>query len=436
MFLCLVLALTTAGPRALLVTSDNNPMRDDDLRAAFVVPGGSVAVVREALVDRREIAEQDSAQHAAVAAQTAGQKLAVFLKDDAAIEKFEEALELYGRALPRLPSVNPVADCLIDLGAAWLDEGRQEKAASFFRRAASISPSAAVDPNRHNPSVTALYAKVQREVARATRLPLTVVTDPPGAFIRLDGAFIGTSPLTLAGVIAGEHWIVASKPGYHFFSAPYDIERGANARVELFLHKLDEASVLGIVGRNEQPEDAARFDRLSRSQGVSVIFFVAETGKSGRVWMNEKQLLSAPVSVDNESDLAAALQRFVTLQSSSAPIAIVASQPATVPGQPASISVRPTTSLNPVLAVLPFGVSEYLEQRPLAGSLFLSSEVLLLATNIATAVVVYNDRSPTTGTYQNGSRDRALQVVNLLAFAGLIADLVGNGVDGYLHRTF
>jgi PEGA domain len=98
-------------------------------------------------------------------------------------------------------------------------------------------------------------------------------------------------------------------------------------------------------------------------------------------------------------------------------------------------SVLPSANghVHPALAVLPLGIAQFAEKRPLAGALFLSAEALLLATNIVTGVLFFQDRAPN-GQFRHAAQSQALQVVNLSALTALALVIIGGGVDGYLHR--
>jgi PEGA domain len=85
------------------------------------------------------------------------------------------------------------------------------------------------------------------------------------------------------------------------------------------------------------------------------------------------------------------------------------------------------------LAILPFGIGQFIEHRPVSGALWLSASVALMTANVVTASVLFAERR-SDQTFDDPSRARALQAINIAAFTALLGVLGGGSIDGYLHR--
>src|SRR5262249_20726111 len=110
--------------------------------------------------------------------------------------------------------------------------------------------------------------------------------------------------------------------------------------------------------------------------------------------------------------------------------------PSSVRGSDAPVLVTTATQapLNPAVALLPLGIGQFAEHRPLAGGLFLTSELLLLGANIGAYVVAQRFVTPQ-GTYHQAPTVNALKWVVDISLALLVADIIGGAVDGLVHRT-
>jgi hypothetical protein len=90
-------------------------------------------------------------------------------------------------------------------------------------------------------------------------------------------------------------------------------------------------------------------------------------------------------------------------------------------------------AVHPAVAWLPMGIPQYLEGRPVAATLLLVSQALLLATNITSYALVARDRAAD-GYYNHPAQSEALRWVNNWAFGLLLADVAAGAIDGVVHR--
>jgi hypothetical protein len=109
---------------------------------------------------------------------------------------------------------------LRELGTAWIlkaaslvANGDNKAAEAEIDRLLAVDPSAQFSPNFFPPELMA-YAERSRKTVMAAGETLEVRTTPAGAEVHIDGRFRGVSPLTVKGLVAGDHYVTAMAPGY------------------------------------------------------------------------------------------------------------------------------------------------------------------------------------------------------------------------------
>jgi hypothetical protein len=80
---------------------------------------------------------------------------------------------------------------------------------------------------------------------------LIISTEPAGAVVSCDGVVKGTTPATVSGIAAGQHLVVASKPGYSDARKTIAFSPGEKVPVNM---KLDQ--LLGLVLVHSEPQGA------------------------------------------------------------------------------------------------------------------------------------------------------------------------------------
>lgn len=171
----------------------------------------------------------------AVAACKRGEALALEVRLPEAVEAFEESLVAFAGAASNPNDVILWARCLIELGAAELARKNPKAAEAAFRRAIAIAPSVAPDAQLHNPGVVTSYKRAAAELGRAIRGTLTVIAQPTGASITLDGATVGTTSASIDGIVPGEHLLVVTHAGHQPFRSVVSVASATTSRSEVFL---------------------------------------------------------------------------------------------------------------------------------------------------------------------------------------------------------
>ena len=126
---------------------------------------------------------------------------------DGAKADLEAALKLYELALPSVHQLDVIARTLAHLGAIASTKGDTRRQKRLFRRAALIASGEETFDGlskRQRSTLLALRKRLQRGKRR-----IVVVTNPPGATIRVNGIEHGTSPVTVKGLASGRHYVQA-----------------------------------------------------------------------------------------------------------------------------------------------------------------------------------------------------------------------------------
>jgi hypothetical protein len=359
-----------------------------------------------------------------------GERLTLQMKNEAAIEKYKSAIAAFGRAVVSESDYGFVARCYIHLGAVWLFKGKRGKADDAFRHAIALGTNVRPDPLLFNPNVIARYQHVEQELIGSAPAQLVVNGKPEGATVWIDGKRAATLPAKVSGLLPGWHWVTVTLPGYRTFAAYLEATPGSSKSSDAFLPVANPSSKMSLLAVLEHASTSGSEDSDAQSVAdegsATAVIVVDRLNTTARVWPAKARQFSDVLHGDSPALLVASIKHFL-LADPPPEVAAATARP------PVKIGAAPTF-VNPAVALLPFGVGQFVERRPGAGAALLSAETLLLAANIVTAVIVFNERLPD-GTFRDAARDQALQVVNIAALGVLAATVVVGAVDGLQHRA-
>ena len=115
---------------------------------------------------------------------------------EAALAQVKEAVEALERTPPSARNWKLLASGRVLQSLVLKATGKKEPAAEAFRRLLRVAPAHALDANEYSPSTIAAFEAVRKELKGAKKTAVSIVSQPPGAEVFLDGAPVGTTPFT------------------------------------------------------------------------------------------------------------------------------------------------------------------------------------------------------------------------------------------------
>lgn len=183
---------------------------------------------------------------------------------DGALERLRQAELAFASAAPGPELTQLLVDVNLLVGVICVDRGDLPRALDAFRVARRLDSSrTALDPGSYRPKAVALYAQAAAP-PEGRKSRLSVVTDPTGAEVWVDGQLAGTAPLSLT-----------LDPGPHYVSA---VTEGSAPRLEKPLLRPGEDTRVALLMSRLAPEERARqaraalaADRLPWERGAAVL---------------------------------------------------------------------------------------------------------------------------------------------------------------------
>ncbi|MEE2789781.1 MAG: PEGA domain-containing protein [Myxococcota bacterium] len=128
-----------------------------------------------------------------------------------AFDQLKAALDRYEAALASVNKFEVIIETLGYLGATSIDLDLDGNAKEFFQQVVSTMPDA--EPlDEYSPKAKKAFAKIRKKLLRKKRGTLKIVTDPPGAVVKIDGEEKGKSPVIVKGLVRGYHFIQSAHP--------------------------------------------------------------------------------------------------------------------------------------------------------------------------------------------------------------------------------
>lgn len=160
-----------------------------------------------------------------------GQSLFDEMKFSEAKEHFRLAVEAFSEGFAYLPYLKPIIDALMYYGATQAITGDRENAIKSFMKAIALKDNVSVDDYSILPEPKSAFERAKQLITLGANGSLSVVTEPPGVEVFIDGHFLGISPLIEPSITAGPHFIVLSKVGYMKKSLAIDVPPGQNVNI-------------------------------------------------------------------------------------------------------------------------------------------------------------------------------------------------------------
>lgn len=150
---------------------------------------------------------------------------------------FEQNLDLVSRSdLVTAYVASAVAQCA---------RGRRRECVEGFEHVLTFRETAEYDAEQFPAEYFELFEETRaRLLSEGARGALTVVTDPAGAEVFVDGRSIGPSPARADGLLVGGHYVTVKLTGYNEYAARAEVFGGSEQRVEYTLDRAANALIL------------------------------------------------------------------------------------------------------------------------------------------------------------------------------------------------
>lgn len=254
--------------------------------------------------------------------------LYVGLNAPEALAKIAEARAKLGLMLDRPQAAAVLARAMRIKGLVFLFMENAEQAATAFFSAYLLSPEFVPDSQQWPPEARLAYADA---VAAARRSPggiLSVDITPPVATLWLNGRKAGIGPTTVSGIAPGEHFGLATCPGFNRVAALVTVAGGGKlSQAALYLAEQPpeialraQAAAFADAFGSDDEERATRL--LAEQLGAEVLIYVANQAGAQAAWVlaasGERQ--REPVVIVSGNDAAAEIR-----------VAILGEEPETIP---------------------------------------------------------------------------------------------------------
>lgn len=123
----------------------------------------------------------------------------------------------------------------LHLGFAYIAKGKRIDAVVEFAKAINLDPEINLDPKTYSSKIISVFNETKQSLVDS----LTVVSNPGGADVFLDGKKVGVTPVKISGVLVGERSLTIVKDYYQPKSLTVQVYKAEENRVEVQLEKAE-----------------------------------------------------------------------------------------------------------------------------------------------------------------------------------------------------
>jgi len=184
--------------------------------------------------DQRYLGYDDAAlQHITEARRllAEGSQAYLDLQLDNATQLLGQAIEEFDASQSALEDESGLGQALLYLGASYIFNGQTRVGRSVFERLHRQMPHIRPDPNEFPPEVVEQF---ERSTPRNNEGAIHIMSDPTGAIAYVDFVPRGQTPITVTGLVPGEHTVRLTRPGATPYIEQVDVGRG-QSEVQAFL---------------------------------------------------------------------------------------------------------------------------------------------------------------------------------------------------------
>ncbi len=167
-----------------------------------------------------------------------------YLSIEDAISKFKRALAIFERHLDKIPELKLISETLLYLGASYRMLDEDESAIPYFNSYININPLADLDDIVFSPEIVSFFDRIKSDHLMLPTGSIAVDSFPSGALVFINGKVVGTTPLRLDGIPAGNHYYRVHKTGYRSRAGTIAVRERRETRIREDLQGYSEASYI------------------------------------------------------------------------------------------------------------------------------------------------------------------------------------------------
>lgn len=180
-----------------------------------------------------------------------------------AVQKLEQAVAGLAGVLPYIKK-QELADAQATLAVARFQSGDKKGGREMFVELLTWRPDYTFDPSRIPADLGGEFDEAQKQVEKARKAQIAIVSDPPGAQAYVDGKYIGVTPCTADGQPVGKHYITLKREGYKKAVSPVVVAKKGNSAASVSLDRNEKyllveqtrAKVVRTLGQDQIDSEA------------------------------------------------------------------------------------------------------------------------------------------------------------------------------------
>jgi tetratricopeptide (TPR) repeat protein len=164
-----------------------------------------------------------------------GRKASGRLKPRLAIQEYSKALRILRAIFPYLSGLTELEDAHLQLGMTYQALGKTRKADEQYRMVLLQNPKRVLDEALVSPAVINRFNKVRDDLLTALKGSISLLSEPTGSRVYMDGRAVGYTPITVSGVVPGEHYFSIEHNGYQTWFGILPVKPSGMDTKEVFL---------------------------------------------------------------------------------------------------------------------------------------------------------------------------------------------------------
>lgn len=215
-----------------------------------------------------------------------GKELSARLKPRQAIDEFSEALRILRAVFPFLDDLDALEQAHFQLGMTYQALGKERAAEHQYRMVLLLHPDRRLDEATVNPVVIERFSQVRERLVTSMKGSVSLLSEPAGARVIMDGKPVGRTPITIPGVTPGDHYFSMEHDGYKTWFGVVRVQPDTVGKREVFLVEGESARWVRLRNRMAQagigqvPSGSAR--EMAQALGCDWLMLVALSHPGGK----------------------------------------------------------------------------------------------------------------------------------------------------------